>query len=203
MPRRQTSFIFSLSKFTIDRFQVVGGNRVFCCLPMPTSNWLCMCCHGRRPYLKGVHKTKPCRLNMLFFDWFSKWKKVFLVILEFIVSVSPPYLHDHNLRFLQGQADVPADCGPRFVRAQRQTHLHQTLHVSASPWLHMLQSEGKNRDIVLDSQCNDELDDNIVSKLYTIVFDHMWLTKKTPLVFVLKLGKAPRKKQTGSTCGRN
>ena len=22
---------------------------------LPTSNWLCMCCHGRRPFLKGVH----------------------------------------------------------------------------------------------------------------------------------------------------
>ena len=39
----------------IDRFQVVGGNGVFSCPPMPTSNWLCMCCHGRQPYLKGVH----------------------------------------------------------------------------------------------------------------------------------------------------
>ena len=41
---------------TTDRFQVVGGNRVFGCPPMPTSNWLCMCCHGRQPYLKGVHR---------------------------------------------------------------------------------------------------------------------------------------------------
>ena len=41
----------------IDRFQVVGGNAVFYYPPMPTSNWLCMCCHGERPYLKGVHSN--------------------------------------------------------------------------------------------------------------------------------------------------
>ena len=42
-----------LSK-SADRFQVVGGNRLLYCSPMPTSNWLCICCHGRRPYLKGA-----------------------------------------------------------------------------------------------------------------------------------------------------
>ena len=41
----------------IDRFQVVGGNGLFYCPPLPTSNWLCMCCHSRQPYLKGVHRT--------------------------------------------------------------------------------------------------------------------------------------------------
>ena len=44
-----------LNNLPMDRFQVVGGNGVFYCPPMPTSNWLCMCCHGRQPYLKGVH----------------------------------------------------------------------------------------------------------------------------------------------------
>ena len=46
-----------------DRFQVMGGSHYqnpegfIYCPPMLTSNWPCMCCHGRQPYLKGVHNS--------------------------------------------------------------------------------------------------------------------------------------------------
>ena len=50
-----------------DHFQVVVGIQVFYCLPMPVSNWPRMCCHGRRQYLKGVHRLQLIHIvwNML------------------------------------------------------------------------------------------------------------------------------------------
>ena len=65
---------------------------------MPTSNWLCMCCYGSRPYLKGDHHTlcltsRLCLFQTVFYKNATGGRDDRPIILPLPGLRTGPYVH--------------------------------------------------------------------------------------------------------------